>query len=694
MHSGFVGNSMARFERTIQYSLETPIAKNIPSSVGVAVFDHMATRSSNRLRTGRAHIRVALALMIAISMSSVQAQDLRADPANSGVAPWLILTESPRDTLSSFAMVVPLLREAIQTYIDDQSLENVRNVQYLTRQLISLLDLSEVPEASYRHVGVEAASALIDIFDVIGQPEILDAPGNDRIVSENTSTYRIPETPFKIRRILEGPRKDEFLFDTGTVEAALLLRDQLTLAERRFSLQAMQLTGPLIPLNTVQKLPSWLQAPVLGTLLWKVIFAAFALFAAIFALLKVKKIPITPDHPDEHPNLMRRLLRPAASMAMILVLNHLLLWQLNLSGTMARATDIGLNALSYCVVAWITWIVILWFLDRFLVDRAVSDQGLDASMLRLISRIIALASVVVILAHGANALGVPVFSILAGLGIGGLAIALAIRPTLENLIGGIILYLDKPIRVGDFCGFSGQTGVVESIGTRSTKIRALDRTLVSIPNAQFADMQLVNWAECDEMLIKQTIGLRYETGYDQLLFVLAKIREMAHAHPKINSDTVRVRFVQYGSSSLDVSIRLYARTREWNEYFGIQEDILMRIKGIVEHSGTGFAFPSQTLYLSRDDGTDNELTINAEREVENWRRSGKLPFPNFGADTLQELRDTLTYPPFGSPAGEYTDDESTAGTRESSSSESVQSNETNDHPDEPEAQSKKKSRDN
>ena len=154
-----------------------------------------------------------------------------------------------------------------------------------------------------------------------------------------------------------------------------------------------------------------------------------------------------------------------------------------------------------------------------------------------------------------------------------------------------MLYLDQPIRIGDFCTFGDKTGTVEAIGVRTTKVRALDRTLINVPNSALADMQLINWAKCDRMLISATIGLRYETDSDQLRYVLVKFREMLHAHPKIDRDTVRVRFAGYGASSLDIGVRIYALTREWNEFHAIREDVFLRMKDIVEESGTGFAFP-------------------------------------------------------------------------------------------------------
>ncbi len=266
-------------------------------------------------------------------------------------------------------------------------------------------------------------------------------------------------------------------------------------------------------------------------------------------------------------------------------------------------------------------------------------------MLRLIARIIGFIGGVIILAYGAQDIGLPVFSLLAGLGIGGIAIALAIRPTLENLIGGFILFLDRPIRVGDLCTFGEHTGTVESIGVRSIQIRPFDRTMITVPNAQFADMQIVNWARCDRMLIQQTIGLRYETDEDQLRYLIVKLREMLIGHPRIDSDTVRVRFSDYGSSSLDVSIRIYALTREFNDFFAIKEDVLFRIKTIVEQSGTGFAFPSQTVYMGKDEGVNADLGEKAKQEVSAWRRTGQLPFPNFAEARLKQLYDRLSYPP-------------------------------------------------
>ena len=237
---------------------------------------------------------------------------------------------------------------------------------------------------------------------------------------------------------------------------------------------------------------------------------------------------------------------------------------------------------------------------------------------------------------------------LAGLGIGGLAVALAARPTLENIIGGFTLFADRPVRVGDYCLFGSDEGFIEEIGVRSTRVRKRDDTVVSIPNADFSQRQLQNNNRRRRFLYRTTIGLRYETSPEQLRFVLTRLREMLIGHPKVSPDTLFVRFQGFGDYSLDLELFAYVRTREWLVYQGIREDINLRIMDIVNEAGTGFAFPSQTAYLARDGGLDAERAGAVESEVGRWRREGRLPFPDVDPEREEALTDRLDYPPIGS----------------------------------------------
>ena len=232
--------------------------------------------------------------------------------------------------------------------------------------------------------------------------------------------------------------------------------------------------------------------------------------------------------------------------------------------------------------------------------------------------------------------------------------ALAARPTLENIIGGFTLFADKPVRVGDPCVFGDKFGFVEEIGLRSTRIRTLDRTIVSIPNSQFSELQLENFNRRDCIRFYAVLPLRYETTPEQLRFVLGKIRELLLAHPKISNEPPlpnHVRFVGVGEHSLNVEIFSFSTTADWGEFLGIREDLLLRIMDIIKEAGTGLAIPAHTTYLTRDRTLDAEQARTAETEVEAWRKASALPFPWVSQERQAEVSDTIDYPPEGTPTG-------------------------------------------
>jgi len=247
-----------------------------------------------------------------------------------------------------------------------------------------------------------------------------------------------------------------------------------------------------------------------------------------------------------------------------------------------------------------------------------------------------------------QAFGFNVTGLLAGLGIGGVAIALAAQKTIENLFGGLTVMADKPVRIGDFCRFGDKSGWVEDIGFRSTRIRTLDRTILSVPNSEFSAVQIENLAERDRMRLFATLGLRYETSPDQLRAVLAEMRKILIGHPKVTADQLRVRFSGFGASSLDVEVNAYVMTADAAEFNAIREDVFLRFMEAVRDAGTGFAFPSQTVYLSRDRGLDADKTRAAETSIQVLRAERRLPFPEFAPDEIHELTDRLDYPPEGS----------------------------------------------
>jgi len=567
-----------------------------------------------------------------------------------------VRTDSPRQTLTTFLQLRDDLEQTLQAYRDDKTRVLAGQIELLWDQLIALLDLSSVPKASQREVGTDTIAYLLDIFGRIELPKLDSIPDEDAFADEAArAQWRIPHTPIRIVGIAEGPREGEFLFSERTVRVAPRFYRgiqssplQSRLGIKSWSRVIPQISGPMVPAGVLAVMPDGLKSIWLDTPRWKVLAVLVLIILSALLVVFLHRAINRGETDNRLGFLVRRALTPIAILVVVLTLMAFIEHEIKISGTFLEIVNTATIVVIYAAAVWLFWLVALAIFERIIVYRDLPQESFNSHLLRLGGKTLGVAGGVIIVGAGAQELGLPLYSVVAGLGIGGLAVALAIRPTLENLIGGIILYADRPVRVGDFCSFGDKTGTVENIGIRSTKLRALDRTLITVPNAALADMQLINWAKCDRMLITTTIGLRYETDTDQLRYIMVKLREVLHAHPKIDPDTVRVRFSGYGASSLDIGVRVHALTREWNEFHAIREDIFLRMKDIVEASGSGFAFPSQTLYMGRDDGLNSERSEAAVQEVRSWRRAGKLPFPRLAADKIDQLKGTLDYPPRGS----------------------------------------------
>ena len=568
-----------------------------------------------------------------------------------------IRTDSPRETLQSFFALRRELELALKTYQHERNSQVLARVTRIGDEFLSLIDLSAVSDASRRKKGVETVTYLLDILGRIKPPtleQVPDAKSFD-INSTKPAKWRVPGTPIEIVRMNEGLQEGEFLFSGQTVVTAPRFYQEIKniklnslLPIKSWSQAFPQLTGPMIPARLASSMPDFLRRPWLDTPIWKILGVLMLSAIAILGVMIWSHFSRPVKSDETLSGMLRRLLTPILVIFIMSIFESFVAVQINIFGTFDTIFSSVATIVRYLATAWMFWLFTLIIVETIIRSPNIPDQSLDASLLRLCARILGIVGGVAILAYAGNSLGVPVYSLIAGLGIGGLAVALAVRPTLENLVGGLILYADRPVRVGDYCSFGNYVGTVESIGARSTQIRALDRTLISVPNAKFADMEIANWAHCDRMLINATIGLRYETEADHLRYVLATIREMLSAHPKIDRDTVRVRLANYGASSLDVNIRVYALTREWNEFYAIREDVFLRINEIVTKSGTGFAFPSRTIYVRRDDGLNLDLAQDAINQVETWRQAGELPFPEMSQTKANKLSGTLDYPPRGS----------------------------------------------
>jgi MscS family membrane protein len=237
--------------------------------------------------------------------------------------------------------------------------------------------------------------------------------------------------------------------------------------------------------------------------------------------------------------------------------------------------------------------------ERYFRQRFHSAQHPEVASLVRVARwfadaLVILVAVLVMIRR----LGGDPTAAMAGLGIGGIAVALAAQKTLENVIGGLSLIFDRAVCVGDFLKVGDASGTVESIGLRSTRIRTLDRTILSVPNGQIANVSIETISSRDIFWFRHILGLRYETTPVQLRAVVAGIVRQLGGHPAVDPESIRAKFFRFGPSSLDIEVVAYIVARDWSHFLDIQQELLLGIMDVVEQADTAIALPSQTLHLA------------------------------------------------------------------------------------------------
>jgi MscS family membrane protein len=305
------------------------------------------------------------------------------------------------------------------------------------------------------------------------------------------------------------------------------------------------------------------------------------------------------------------------------------------------------------IVGLVAILLLLWQLLDFistLIEKQMAHHGNHSgiSAVLFLRRAAKVALVVLGIIFILSTFGVNVTTWLAALGIGGIALALGTQKTVENFVGSVTLIADHPIRVGDFCKAGDVTGTVEQIGMRTTRIRTGDRTIISIPNGDFSSMKIENFAPRDRFLFDPVLNLRFETTPEQIRYLLVELRAILYAHPKVSPDPARIRFIGMTADALKLEVYAYIDTTSNDEFLEVQEDLLLRFMEVVNASGSGFAFPSQTLYFAKDPGVSKEKATEIEAKVQEWRDAGEIQLPKFSEQRISELRNTIPYPPTGS----------------------------------------------
>lgn len=369
----------------------------------------------------------------------------------------------------------------------------------------------------------------------------------------------------------------------------------------------------------------WLAMPVLALAGWLVGAVLSFLLRALLRRLVVRTGSTLDDA------LLEGTRGPLTFAAALLAIEAALPW-LGLYLPAEEFLDKVVRAGIFVAVFWFALRAIDAVGGRLLAAPATRDNPAARSLVPLMGRIAKVSIVIVGAIAVLSELGYPVASLIAGLGIGGVALALAAQKTVENLFGSVSIGIDRPFQVGDFVKVDALLGTVESIGLRSTRIRTLDRTLVTIPNGKLADLQIESYTARDRMRLACVLSLVHETTPEQLRAVIEGCERALRAHPMIWPDDVVVRFVGVGPSSLDVEVMAWFQTSDFGEFRDIRQEMLITFLEIVGSAGSRLAHPTQTLHVATRGGerpqpeaADGGGPANGRREPRQAPSAGAPP---------------------------------------------------------------------
>ncbi|MEZ4742106.1 MAG: mechanosensitive ion channel family protein [Bdellovibrionota bacterium] len=502
--------------------------------------------------------------------------------------------KSPRETVSLF------FQEMNQYKADlDAGLSGERHLDNAVRAL----DLGEIPLVIREQKGREAAIFLKETIDRVLVVNFASVPDIMQVMKNSIETWAFPNTEIILVKIKQGDRIGDFLFSQETVyRAEEFFKKVRTLKYQPGSGNGANYQEPWLERN----MPQWSREKTLGLFRWQwiAIFVSILLGFILksitqFSVQILKKITEkSAAQWDEH--LVEIIDRPIG----LIVASVFWYFSLNV----IRLEGFSLTVLLFLVQGIFSFSTI-WLVYR-LVD-VVSDylnhvarkteSSLDDQLVPLLAKSLRVFVVVFGGLIAVQNFGVNVMSLLAGLGLGGLAFALAAKDTAANLFGSIMILWDQPFRVGDWIKVPGAEGTVEEIGFRSTRIRTFYDSQVSVPNSQIANVEVDNMGRRKFRRITTVLGVTYNTPPSKIEGFIEGIKNILKTNEWTRKDYFHVVFEGYGSSSLNIMLYFFVMVPDWKQELLARQDVYLSILKLAQELGISFAFPTQTLHIDSID---------------------------------------------------------------------------------------------
>jgi len=524
-------------------------------------------------------------------------------------------TSSPRATLRSFIDACSDVHRVVRR--DKYINRNAAEFNRIGRRVVDCLDVSELPAFARDERAGEVAVCLKEILDRSELPPWEDIPGPEDLEQEGGfekyARWWIPGTRITIARVEDGPQKHEFLFTTGTVDRAVRYfkdiedheycdRPDVTPELYRWYLSA---PGHPVLAKIVALLPERMQrGRACGLAVWKWPGIIASVLAAGLSMIFAYRLHFRFVNRWRRASLVKywlTILFPVAAMLVPLVLWHVAQRYLTVRGNPLYIVSFSCTAISMLAGLFVVFAVSNRIAESIIASPKINPQGLNAQLIRIVSKLSSIAASVALFLAGGQYLGIPVATLLASAGIGGLALAFGAQDTLKTLFGTLMLMGDKPFRVGERIVFGNYDGVVEDIGLRSTRIRLLTGHQVTVPNDELSRSHIENIGRRPHIRRKGELYIPLDTPCEKIEKAVAIVREKLENHEGMDPEKPpRVFFLDFTANGFCIQFFYWYTPAEVWKFRVFNEKLNFEIFRAFEAEEIQFSMPFRHTFWKHD----------------------------------------------------------------------------------------------
>jgi MscS family membrane protein len=537
-------------------------------------------------------------------------------------------TSSPRATFSGFietlnqghAQVAEIITSYLgssRLYLSDAEREEVDRVHEKIELARRTLDLSELPAALSGSLSTYRVLQLKEVLDRIELPALETIPDTAAMESAQFKRWSVPGTEITIALVKQGPRAGEYLFSPQTVERLPEFYRRI----KHLPYQPGATAGwyeryryggaglrRVIPYKWMMVLPDWAKVLILDQPVWRWFGTVIVLLFAAGLFRLIRRAAAAWAKRGSGSELRSRWSQVAWVVAMLILIPlviHVLVENLRLSGHVLEVVSLSLWGIFTLMLTWAVWLASTVLAESVVASQQLLAGSIDSQLIRLGMRLVATILSVTILVIGAQQLGIPAYSVIAGLGVGGIAVALAAKDSLANLLGSLLIMFEKPFRVGHWIKVGNTEGIVESIGFRSTRIRTFYNSLISIPSNQLVNTTVDNMAMRKRRAVRTVLHISYTTPADKVEQFIAAIKQLIEKSPHTYKEWFRIRLDDFGEYGLQILVNFLLEVDENLVEQAERQRILLEILKLAETMDIQFAIPPRLPAEENTSGQDS-----------------------------------------------------------------------------------------